>query len=71
MATSTSIPFYKKISCFINLPSEENISNACGSLNLIAYEVVKSNKANYIQITDNMKKIAKMLNIKTEYGQIS
>lgn len=68
MAISTTIPFYKKISQYFNLPSEKSIDNACGSLNWIAYNIEKSENAKFDQILEHMKKIASELNIRTEYG---
>ncbi len=71
MAKSTTIPFYKRISFFINLPSEKSINNACESLNWIAYNIVKSENADFAKISKHMKKIASELNIKIEYVQLS
>jgi len=69
MSISTAIPFYKRISFLVNLPSEKSIDGACGSLNWIAYNIVKSENVDFEKIIQHMKKIASELNIKTEYGQ--
>jgi hypothetical protein len=68
MAKSTAIPFYKRISFVVNLPSEKSIDSACGSLNWIAYNIVKSENADFGKIIQHMEKIGSELNIKTEYA---
>ncbi len=41
LSKKEAIPFYIKISWLLNLPSENNLLNACKNLNLIAYEMCK------------------------------
>ncbi len=76
LSTKQSIPFYKHISALRCLPQETKLIKASHSLNLIAYLVMPNNPSieskpdACIKINNEMRNIAKNLNIRVTYSEL-
>ncbi len=68
LAHKQSIPYYGIFARILGMPNEGELLKACGSLNIISYQVVKVGTEVSSKIIDEMKTVSKNLNITTEYG---
>ena len=75
LAKKQAIPCYKIFGYIFGLPSEQNIIDGCGYLNLISSMLDAKYAESYlgksphaITINQNMKKIEATLNIRVSYG---
>lgn len=76
LSKKEAIPKYQKISQVLGLPKEEDLIQACQSLNLIGYEMVKETSRHNghtegsINILLELQKVSGFLGIRLDYSEL-